>query len=174
MPVEHDGQFSSRLCSSALEIRDWARDTTGGVNTFKLCNDERNGYWDWLFPLECLVFSKVGEFQNSPDFSFDRLESFQNLIARQVVDSIDNWHPAIPVTERFELLYSTGRIIIFWEPVIDDFRGRETGALGYNVFRNDMPFREADRGEFIGFTETPDFVDTLSIGCAYYRVEVVF
>lgn len=174
VPEEHDGRNSSRICDAALDIKDWVTEG-GGANTFKLHNDEGTGYWDWMFPLEHSVFQRVEAFRNSPAFSFDRLEAFQNLIARQIADSIENWRPSFNAREIAEPVFWNNKVVLYWEPVENDALGRDGVPRGYNVYRHTSPFREGDNGERLAFVGDSQFTDDDPLsGGAYYRVEVVY
>lgn len=174
VPEEHDGVNSSRICDAALDIKDWVTEG-GGINTFKLCNDEGTGYWDWMFPLEHSVFERVENFRNSPNFSFDRLEAFQNLIARQIADSMENWKPTFNAHEIAEPVFWDNKVVLHWEPVENDGLGRDGQPRGFNVYRNSNPFREGDSGERLAYVEEHQFTDDIPLsGGAYYRVEVVY
>ncbi len=174
VPEEHDGINSSRICDAAIVIKNWLIED-GCANTFKLCNDDGSGFWDWMFPLERTVFQRVEVFRNSPEFSLDRLESFQNLIARQIADSLENWRPPYSLHEIAEPIFWDNHVFLFWEPVENDVLGRDCMPRGYNVYSNCNPFREGDSGELIGFVEDNQFTDEEPLaGGAYYRIEVVY
>jgi len=174
VPLEHNGQVSSRLCNAARDVKSWV--TIGGcANTFRLCNDSNTGYWDWMFPYERSIFRRVEAFRNSPGFSNDRLEAFQNLVARQVADSIENWRPAFRTHEIAEPIFWDNRVSLFWEPAENVGFGRDCSPRGYNVYRNSNPFRDGDSGECIAYVEGTQFTDDKQLsGRAYYRVEVVY
>ncbi len=174
VPEEHDGRTSSRICDAAMDIKGWISGN-GGVNTFKLCNDNGTGYWDWMFPLEQSVFERVEAFRNSPNFSLDRLEAFQNLMARQIADSMETWKPSFNAHEIAEPVFWDNRIVLLWEPAENDVLGRDIAPQGYNVYRSSSPFRDGESGELLAYVDDTQFIDDQQIsGGAYYRVEVVY
>lgn len=178
VPVEHDGINGSRICDVSLNIRDWVVENGGfgsAVNTWKLKNPEGTGYWDWSFQLENLVFERVERFRNSPQFAFDRLEAFQNLLARQVADSIENWKPSFNAQELAEPIFWENNVVLAWEPAEEDVLGRDIEPQGYHVYRSDQPFRQWHRGDLVGTVREETFMDENPLsGGAYYRVEVVY
>ncbi len=174
VPVEHDGQNAGRICNAAIFVKNWVIEN-GSVNTFKLCNDNNTGYWDWMFPYERSIFQRVEAFRNSPQFSMDRVEAFQNLMARQVADSLDSWRPTHSKHEISEPIFWDNKLSLYWEPAENDELGRDVLPRGYNVYRSENPFRDGDSGELLAFVETTQFRDESPLGGgAYYRIEVVY
>ncbi len=177
VPVEYDSPNGSILCNLAKDIADYAYENGNfgsAVNTFKLRNEAGTGYWDWAFPIEDLVFARTERFLNSPNFSYDQMENFQNTLARQVADSISNWNPTYDYTEIFEPVFFENNIVLHWEEVQDDdARGFE--PRGYNVYRSSQPFREGDEGEMIAYVENNRYTDAnpLPYG-GFYRVIAVY
>ncbi|MBC8465743.1 hypothetical protein H8D57_01840 [bacterium] len=90
VPEEIDGDGFSRMCSLSVDISAWITENDR-VNTQKLVNNAGTGYWDFAFPIEDEVFTRTAAFLESPGFNYDQLEGFQNAIARNVTDQIDNW-----------------------------------------------------------------------------------
>jgi len=179
VPEEFDSPDGSCICTRAMEISEWIYERGNfpgvAVNTFKLFNDNGTGYWDWLFPIEDMIFERVERFINSPGFSFDRLEGFQNAIAHQAADSMANWRPSYAFAELSEPVFYQNRVILYWdEPNVDVFN-RIVHQRGYNVYRSTSPFREEDCGQLLTFVENNRYIDNNppQYG-AYYRVEVVY
>lgn len=178
VPIEHDDRDGSLLCEYSMDIRDYVVD--GGnfgsaVNTWKLKNPQGTGYWDWSLGVESMVFERVERFRNSPNFSLDQLENFQNLIARQIADSIANWNPSFNSTEISDLVFWENNVVINWEPTHGEEIGRDHDPRGYNVFRSSHPFRSREDGQLVGFTEDTRFTDDNPIQTgSYYRVEAVY
>ena len=178
VPLEYDDVGGSRICDLAQGLYAWVYEHGAygaAINTWKLHNDLGSGYWDWAFPLEDWVFDKVDRFVNSPEFSFDQLEGFQNTIARQVADSIESWKPSFNSTELAEPVFEDNNIVLYWEPIDEDAFGREDEPRGYNVYRSTGPFLGLDGGDLLAFVHQNHFIDSHPLhGGAYYRVEVVF
>ncbi len=175
VPAEYDSDEGSRICTRGQEIANWVYDGSD-VNTWKLTNPQGTGIWDYTLDLENLVFDRVRDFVNSPLYDLDRLEAFQNLIARQVADSLIAWHPVYDVTERLLAVIEDNNIRLMWDEDLNMEQIVENSApRGYKVFRSLEPFREGERGELLGFTEDATFTDrNLPDGAAFYRVEIVF
>ncbi|NQT33715.1 hypothetical protein HQ587_00885 [bacterium] len=176
VPVEYDSDAGSRICTRGQQIAEWVYDENRDVDTWKLMNPQGTGIWDYTLDLENMVFDRVHDFINSHSYDLDRLEAFQNIIARQIADSLIAWHPVYEVTERLEAVFEDNNIHLIWgenlnmEQMVD-----EDPPRGYNVFRSHEPFREGERGELLGFTEEATFTDrNLPDGAAFYRVEIVF
>ncbi len=178
VPVEYDSPGGSRLCNLARGVSDWVYDdgpAGSAVNTFKLINAEGNGYWDWSFPIEDRVFERTYRFLDSPNFSYDRLEAFQNTMAREVADAIDDWVPPFTYTELAEPIFIENNLILSWEPNAEQLLANGNEPRGFNVYRCTIPFREGERGESLGFVEGNSYTDRNPLpNGGYYRVEAVF
>lgn len=174
VPEEYDTDGGSRLNRRARDIAEWVTEADFGVDTWRLTNPDDNGIYDFVFPLETYIYNKTQRFLNSPRFSYDRLEAFQNEVAQQAADSLDAWRPTYYVTEVLQAVYEDNNIILVWEEGDDDRFGG-LSPRGYNVYRNSHPFREGDSGELAAFVEGTRFSDDNppSSG-AFYRVEVAF
>lgn len=178
VPREYDSGNGGRICNAAQVVSDWVYEFGPGgnaVNTWKLRNPEGRGYWDWSIPMENYMFNKVQRFLDSENFNYDRLEGFQNMIAREIADSIEAWRPFQRVTEISEPIFEDNRLVLYWQDVEEDEFGRAIDPAGYNVYRSSSPFEENTTGELIGFARNNGFTDDnpLANG-AFYRVEVVF
>lgn len=172
VPEEVNGNPGSRLCDRAIQLSGWIYNN-GAVDTWNLTNPSRAGLWDWLFPMEDWVFAKTAQFLNSPDFSYDRLEAFQNEIAAQVADSLETWKPFYDVTEMLEPVFANENVILAWGELEPEGRnGRE--IQGYDVYRCDQPFRDGNRGVNLATVSEPRLEDRSPLhGGAFYRVEAV-
>lgn len=174
-PREYDGPDSSRINARIIRLYEWVYSTFAGtVDTWKLTNPQGTGLWDFLLPLEDLVFRKTDRFLRSPQFSYDRLAGFQNELAQQVADSLYSWKPTYKINEVTGLIFWNGNVDLLWgEP---DGGGLGRGAAnGYNVYRAPEPFRDGMPGELIGRVEEREFVDEEPLpGGGFYRVEAVF
>lgn len=177
IPEEYDtdGGQGSIFCHRADAIRNWICEwREGAVDTWRLTNPEGTGIYDFILPLETYFYEKSVRFLESPSFNYDRLSTFQSLVARQAADSLRNWRPTYAVTERFEAIYEDNNIVLIWEEEDDELL--EAHAVsGYNVFRSDYPFREGSRGEPLAFVEETRYVDrNPPVEGAFYRIEAVF
>ncbi len=174
VPVEFDSPDGSSICDVGQVISGWVN-IQGSVDTWKLTNPDGSGIWDYTFPLENWVFDKVDRFVSSPDFDFDLVEAFQNEIAQQVVEKLENFSPSHQVTEISEPVFMENNIEFVWASVTSDGLGRDNSPRGYNIFRSDKPFRESNRGELVGFVTSERFTDYDPLtGGAFYRVEAIF
>jgi len=174
VPDEYHGANGSRICNRALTLRNYVfvAGEIGLADTKRLVRPDGSGLWDFTLPLERWVFRKTAEFVSSPNFSYDRLESFQNRLARQVADSLDSWKCAYDVTDLVLGDSTDYGITLNWdvEPTAPD----DTSGQFFRVYRNSEPFREASGGELLATTESPSFTDPDPIeGAAFYRVEAV-
>jgi hypothetical protein len=177
VPAEYDGEFSGRLCDRSIVLYNWIYDGGSAVNTYKLRNEGRTGLWDWSFPLEDWVFAKTEKFVGSPTFSYDRLASFQNEMARMIADSLDNWRPAMTVTEIVEPSFIENHIVLSWAAGYQEQQilRQDEQPLGFKVYRSDEPFREAQAGTLAGEVTDTRFVGTEPTAkSGFYRVEAIF
>jgi hypothetical protein len=174
-PLEYDGPANSRINSNIIRLYNWVYQTwPGAVDTWKLTNPQGTGLWDFLLPIEEMIFAKTERFLNSPRFSYDRLESFQRELAQQVADSLQSYRPTYKVTE------VTG--LIFWDANVELMFGSIQpddvfGAIprGYDIYRSNQPFREASTGDYIGTTTDTLFVDRNPLPeNSFYQVLAVF
>lgn len=177
VPEEVDGPNRGRICDRAIELRDWIYlDGGGGVNTFKLVNAAGTGLWDYMFPIEDWVLAKTDQFLNSPRFSYDRIEAFQNEIAQQVADSLENWNPTFNVTDISEPVFWENRLELRWGEIGGDeglMGGRE--PRGYAVYRSDQPFRNGVMGQRLALVEDTRYTDSNPLpGAAFYRIEAIW
>jgi len=172
VPSEYDAD-SSRLNRRAHDIKQWVCEQDG-VDTWRLTNPERDGIWDMTLPLETFLYNKTQRFLRSRNFSYDRLETFQNEVAQQAADSLDAWRPAYNVTNEFELIHDDENIFLIWDEE-DEERFGGMRPAGYRIYRNDHPFRENDRGELIAQVDETMYREVNPpAGGSFYRIEVVF
>ncbi len=176
VPTVFDSSNGSPICRLAVAISNEIYDPNGfGVNTFMLHNAEGTGYWDYAFPIEDQMFERTYRFLNSPNFAYDRLEAFQNLIARQTINAMAAWHPAYTFTEIADAVFLGHNLMLAWEPADERLFGEGRQISGYRVFRSDSPFREDDKGELLATVQGTSYTDrSVPAGGAYYRVEAVF
>jgi len=121
------------------------------------------------------MFERTYRFLNSPNFAYDRLEAFQNLIARQTINAMAAWHPAYTFTEIADAVFLGHNLMLAWEPADERLFGEGRQISGYRVFRSDSPFREDDKGELLATVQGTSYTDrSVPAGGAYYRVEAVF
>ncbi|NQT33717.1 hypothetical protein HQ587_00895 [bacterium] len=173
VPEEYDADFS-RICLLAHDLKNWVCELQLGVDTWRLCNPDGNGVYDYLLPLETNLYNRTIRFLNSPNFSYDQLEVFQNIAARQAADSIAAWRPFYHVTEAFEAIYEDNNLVLIWEENEEERFGRFI-PRGYDIYRSSDPFREGERGELLASVEGTRFTDhDAPSGGAYYRIEVLF
>jgi len=171
VPVEYDGINESRINRRTINLLGFVY-TGGAVNTWRLTNPDGTGLWDFTLPLERWVFDKTERFIRSPQFSYDRLASFQNEIAQQVADSLEAWQPQYPATS-IVAVEVDGGLVLRWEPP-GGAPGQNAPAR-YRVFRSSTPFREGDVGALLGETAELNWrVADLPAGASFYRVEGVF
>ena len=172
VPSEYDAD-SSRLNRRAHEIKQWVCEGDG-VDTWRLTNPEHDGILDMTLPLETYLYNKTLRFLDSRNFSYDRLETFQNEVAQQAADSLDAWRPTYNVTEAFDLIHDNENIFLVWDEEDEDrFGGLR--PTGYRIYRNNNPFRENDRGELIAQVDESYFrIENPQESGGFYRIEVVF
>lgn len=172
VPEEFDDNRGSRICDRARTLKNWI--TAGGdVDTWKLRHPNGCGLWDFTYRLEDWVFEKTKRFVNSPRFSLDQVETFQNITARQVADSLDAWEPSYDLTEIFELIRDGNNIRLIWEE--PERIGFAQHPRGYNLYRSGEPFRNGESGNFIAYVEETSYIDREPLNDrAFYRIEVVF
>lgn len=177
VPPEFDSPDGSRICNRGMDISDWIYESGNfgrGVNTWKLVHPQGTGYWDWAFRIEDYVVDKVDRFINSPNFSYDQLEQFQNLIARQIADSMYSWRPQRVTAEIADLVFNNRNFYLRWGE-INQVNGFNQELQGYAVYRASHPFRENAEGELIETVNDQIFVDTqIQQRGAFYRVEGIF
>jgi len=174
VPEELDGLNSSRICDRGIQLLDQVyvlQNNLKSVNTWRLRNPSGTGLWDYTFPLETWVYEKTQAFTHSPQFSYDRLEAFQNEMARLIADSLESWHPTYPVTEVSKPVFWESNLILGWG--VPEFEGQEEGVVprGYDIFRSESPFRTGETGERLAIVSDTTFTDTnpLSNG-GFYRI----
>ncbi|NQT33716.1 hypothetical protein HQ587_00890 [bacterium] len=177
VPAEYDGDGNSRICEIAGDIQDWIYvmgDLGLTVDTWRLVNHNATGFWDFILPIEDMIFNRTERFLSSQDFNYDLLETFQEEVAQQAADSLEAWRPAFAVTENFTLDYNNNNLILLWDERGGElFRGES--PRGYSVYRSSHPFREGDSGSRLGFTENRLFIDQdPPSNRAFYRVEAVY
>jgi len=172
VPVEFDSPDSSILCHRFIELRDWLYDRdNNAVDTWRLRTHEQTGLWDFIFPLQREIIAKTNHFIRSNDFDFDRMEAFQNLMARQVTDSMYAWRPTYDVNEILEPVYWENNISLLWEEDPGEIFGNEP-PQGYVIYRSDEPFREKIRGDSLAYVEEPQWTDyDMPSGGVFYRIE---
>lgn len=177
VPLEFDGPNGARLCDLATGISSWVYEQGNfgsAVNTWKLTNPEGTGYWDWSLPLESMMFERVERFRNSPGYSYDRLAAFQNLITRQIADSIASWKPAFTTMELAELIFWDSNVVLNWN-YEDQETPRDDDPRGYRIFRSEEPFRAGSRGELIAEVEQIPYLDEAPPAKgAFYRIEAIY
>jgi len=176
VPVEYDNPNGGRINRRAIELQDYVyADGNFGaaVNTWRLTNPDGTGLWDYTFPLEQWVFDKTARFRQSPGFSYDRLEAFQNEVAQQVADSLIAWRPRMPPTELLTPIFQSGLVVLRWiEPARVPGAGRPGG---YRIYRSASPFREGEPGTLIAETDETQWTDASPpSGRAFYRVEAAY
>ena len=177
VPAEYDGDGNSRICEIAEGIQDWINVMGNpglSVNTWRLVNHNTTGFWDFILPIEDMIFTRTEHFLNSPNFNYNLLDSFQDEIAQQAADSLEIWRPAFAVTEDFTIDYDSNDLVLLWDERGGElFRG--ASPRGYTIYRNSHPFRDGDNGSRLGFTENHLFIDQdPPPGGAFYRVEASY
>jgi len=175
VPEEYDADGGSRLWHRSDNLKQWVNELGFGVNTWRLANPAGTGVYDLILPLETYFFEKTERFVNSPHFTYDRLEAFQDEVAQQAIDSLDTWSPTYYVTEDFEAIYEANNLVLIWG---DDDNGERFGGLSprsYLVYRSDHPFREGESGELLACVDELRYVDTNPPAeGAFYKVELVY
>lgn len=177
VPQEYNDVSGGRICSRGIALLSWvyaAGDFGSAVNTWHLTNPQGNGLWDYTLPLERWVYDKAVRFCRSPDFSYDRLEAFQNEIAQQVADSLEAWKPPTLVTEITQPVFQDGGLVLAWgEP--DNGRIIAGSPRFYRIYRSARPFRDGEAGDLVAAVAERRFVDeTPPAGACFYRVEAVY
>ena len=179
VPVEFNGLSGSSICEQSRLISDWAEESFNfnfSVNTWKLHNPEGDGIWDWSFAIENTIFERAESFLSSPDFTFDRLENLQILLARQVLDSLQNWYPVYLSVEVSEPIFWDSNVFLCWSPPEGIDLGNGMGEPdGYNVYRSPEPFQGQNQGDLLAFTAETRYSDSNPPDkCAFYQVIAVF
>ncbi|MDP8240144.1 MAG: hypothetical protein P9X24_13730 [Candidatus Hatepunaea meridiana] len=181
VPYEYDGEITSPICdrvahiSNSVNVECIIEDRLrSAVDTWQLTNPECTGIQDFTLPIEEYIFNKTERFLASPQFTYERLEAFQNEATQDILDSLLTWRPTYSVTERFEAIYEDNNVILIWDEA-DNERFRQGAPRGYTIYRSNCPFREGDRGQQLAFVEDNRYVDRdAASGRAFYRVEVAF
>lgn len=172
VPVELDGPNGSRICSrgNALLEEVYTNGNFGqAVDTWKLTNPQGTGLWDYILPLERWAYDKTRQFVRSPNFSYDRLETFQAELAAQIADSLETWHPTYTVSEITTPIIVDGGVSLAWGDVDFDRDGAQPQR--FSVFRSAEPFRENNAGIEISVVNDSQFIDEDPLpGGGYYRV----
>jgi len=173
IPVEYDGEDSSRLCRRSVEIKSWIIEERFGVNSQRLTNYDENGFYDFALQLESYIYSKTMRYLDSRNFNHNQLHSLQNELAEQAANSLQTWAPVYYVSEQYEIARDGNNIILSWQSNNDRFANQN--PRGYRVYRSSHPFREGNSGECLTLVETTRFVDEApEEDCAFYRVVAVF
>ena len=180
VPEEYDSNGGSRMCYLAKDILNYVTVITEAgraVDTWRLRNMEGTGYYDWALRLESMVFERADAFRNNPNNSPDRYEAFQNLIARQIADSIEVWEPTEPITETSGSIFFENHLVLFWDDEIENenLLNRWGEPRGYNIYRSDEPFLNRECGEFLAFVEETTYTDeNPPDGGGFYRIGIVY
>lgn len=182
VPVEYRSDSGSRISAISVAIREWVW-SPGSPNmtldTWRLTNPLRRGIWDYTLPLEDWIFRKTTRFLNSNEFSYDRLEGFQNTIAAQVADSLESWKPSHFNSNELVIEAWAERrgavVMLSWDDEELGLAGNNDPS-GYIVYRSDLPFREGVAGDSLAWVNNPNiFVDhSPPLTGAFYRVEAVY
>lgn len=172
VPVEFDSPDSSILCHRFIELRDWIYEKdNSAIDTWRLRTYDNNGLWDYIFPLQREIIRKTDSFLRSENFDRDRIELFQNLMTRQITDSIYAWRPTYDVTEILEPVFWENNISLQWDEDPGEIFGNEP-PRGYVIYGNNEPFREHSRGDSLDYVEQTQWTDyDISSGGGYYRIE---
>lgn len=178
VPQEFDGALSSVICDRSLQIRDYIYGGRASVNTFLLRNEEGTGFWDWAYPLEDWIFAKTEKFLNSPDFSYDKLELFQNQLAKAVYDSLKNWKPNLNVTEITVPSFWDNHLVFAWSGEPPSEGGDlqiEAKPQRFRVYHSEEPFREGENGTLIAELTEPQLTSELTgTKSGFFRVSAVY
>ena len=175
VPPEYNINTGSRLNQIAETLRNWVTDVDA-VNTWRLTNEWGTGIWDYTLPLEQWVFDKVQQFVNSPRFNVENLASFQNEMAQQVADSLENWHPeCVNITEFAEPIRDAFGLVLLWGEADWGQFNRDDHPESYRVYRSMHPFRNGEPGEYLAAVHGHSFIDDdpLPTG-GFYRVEAIW
>jgi len=172
VPVEFDSPDSSILCHRFNDLRDWLYEKdNNAVDTWRLRTPEHTGLWDFIFPLQRDIIRKTDRFIRSNDFDLESMETFQNLMTRQVTDSMYAWRPTYNVNEILEPVYWENNISLQWDGDPGEVFGNEP-PRGYVIFRNTEPFRERSRGDSLDYVEGTMWTDyDIPSGGVFYRIE---
>lgn len=172
VPVEFDSPDSSILCHRFIELRDWLYEKdNSAIDTWRLRTYDGTGLWDYIFPLQRDIIRKTNRFLRSDDFDFDRMETFQNLMTRQITDSIYAWRPNYNVTEILEPVFWENNISLQWQEDPGEIFDNEP-PRGYVIYRNTEPFREHSRGDSLDYVEETQWTDyDIPAGGVFYRIE---
>jgi hypothetical protein len=168
VPTEFNGPNGSRICARGQQLSGWVY-SQGAVNTWHLTTPNGTGLWDYTLPLERWIFNKTERFVRSRDFSYDRLEAFQNELAAQVADSLESWKATRPVTEFIQPIYTNEGLRLAWGNVNPDPR---FAPIRFHVYRSALPFRDGEPGSRIATVEGSTYLDQRPLpGMGFYRVE---
>jgi len=178
IPKEFDGAITSVICDRSKEIRDYIYDNKASVNTFRLRNEEGTGFWDWAYPVEDWVFAKTDQFVNSSSFSYDKLEAFQNQMAKAIYDSLNNWKPNLNVTEIAEPSFWDNHLVLAWSGAPSDggdvLRADDKPQM-FRVYHSETPFREGETGTLIAEVTDPRLTSELTTAqSGFFRVSAVY
>jgi len=179
VPEEFDGLTGSQICEKSKIISDWVINSYNFdtcINSWRLHNNEENGIWDWSFAIENTIFERVESYLYSDHFSFDRLENLQVLLARQVLDSLEDWQPPYYEVEISEPIFWDRNVVLFWTPPQEFGHFEGSGyPSGYNVYRSSVPFESQIGGDLLEFTTETTYMDSDPPAmCAFYRVVAVY
>jgi hypothetical protein len=169
IPPQYDSNDLPDLCRIGINIKDFITEEGDGVDSRRLSNPDQTGFYDFALPLEAYIYSKTIQYLNSRNFNHDQLQSLQNELAEQAVDSLEAWRPAYNVSEKFEIARDGDDIVLSWNEISNQFGNSD--HIEYRIFRSDFPFREGNDGELLGSVEVNNFIDEVSDEyCGFYRV----
>ncbi len=172
VPEEFDGANGGRICERGVELLSWVYTNGNGpqsVDTWKLTNPEGTGLWDYTLPLEQWAYNKTQQFVHSPQFSYDRLETFQNQMAAQIADSLELWKPFRTVSDVVTPRFENGGITLGWGEVSEQRDGMSPSE--YHVHRSPEPFRTGLEGTLLSVVQERQYHDQNPLpGAGYYKI----
>jgi len=172
VPVELNGPDGSRINRRAIALQSYVYNGFGAVNTWRLTNPQGTGMWDFTKELERLVYDKTQRFVTSPNFSYDRLASFQNEMAQQVADALDAYKPLYP-TSNIVAVQDDDGLVLRWG--VPEGAPEQQAPTNYKIYGSTTPFREGEVGTLLGETSNLSWrIDNLPRNVAFYRVESIF
>ncbi len=172
VPVEYDGALGGRICNRGNELLSWVY-TDGNfgqaVDTWKLTNPDRTGLWDFTLPLEQWAYEKTQRFVHSPQFSYDRLESFQAELAAQVADSLEAWQPFAMINDIVSPIFENGGVTLAWGEI--EYERNGVGPREFRVHRSPEPFRNGIVGTLLSVVQDRRFHDQHPLpNGGYYKI----
>lgn len=172
IPSQYDSIDLPDICRIGIDIKDFITEDDHGVDSKRLCNRYQTGFYDFALLLETYFYNKALGYLNSRNFNHDQLQSLQNELAEQAVDSLEAWRPVYNVSENFEISRDGDEIILSWNEINSQFGNSD--HVEYRIYRSDRPFREGNEGALLGSVEVTYFTDeTFDEECGFYRVVAV-